>query len=1156
MSYFDRDNSGMHQVNSSIYSVFYGTDAILLEDELNETQWTSIERLASMAKNQYTNGLINNYTINTTAFNNIFYLDGIDSLSFIIDGYELTAGANTISSQPSGLTSADNRMIFQLSAAGTSARTDLVVLESWFETIKYNDVLRKFGGTETPTLQNTIYDNRISEETSRRVQFRWRIRSINGKSSMSGITALKPDGTDSGFVYSEIDGIYQANIGIQRNADSSYRSPGIVYCVPLFTVARPANSTTIVTGNITDIIPKSVIRNSNFQDSFINLNSNLKNAAPSSNGGINIVRGNSKSVSLRWNETSDDWEITTDGTNFYKLIHQQNMSSITPTFASLTITNDLNVGRNFAVTGTSTLTGDVTTTNNVTVGKNLTVNGTLKSVGAITSDSNVTVGGALSVALTTQLTGNVTTSNNVTVGKNLIVNGTTILNNSVSLTSGDVTLFRDPTDPMHAATKQYVDNIVQGLDIKVSVRAATTANITLSGVQTIDGVTLVAGDRVLVKNQTTGSQNGIYIVSSGAWVRSIDADTSAKVTSGMYTFVEEGTANGDNGYVLTTDDQIILGTTALTFIQFSGAGQITAGTYLSKSGNTLSHINSGITAGTYTKLTIDSQGHATSGTTLSASDIPSLDWTKITTGKPTTLANYGITDGVNISDVVTTAAASKILKLDANGLLPTGITGNSATTTKLITSRNIAISGDGTGTIPFDGSANVTIPLVLSNSGVTAGTYRSVTVDSKGRVTAGTNPTTLSGYGITDAMSLLGGTFTGDVVFNTNAQVNGNLYFKPIGDSTDTTYMVKESPVADNTFLSAYVGDNGSGAVLTGTSTSGPDYFAIKSTNLGIHHLFATNGNAVHAGTVTATSFLGSLVGNAATASKWNSAISLSLTGSVTGTVNIDGGGNVSLATITNHTHTGAQIDAPRSDHSKALQTASELRWIHYGNGHTILDNSSGTYPRQGNNVDAAIGWSTTYPVLMGYNGSSTYGVRVDSARVADNLNWNNTLQGNSSAVMAKYSSADGSNYTLITADAKVYRAVYNDLAELFLKSEETEPGDIVITENGKVKKVTSEYDTRVVGVHSDTYGMCLGGENKETPEDNFDLYTPIGISGRVLVKVTGDIEEGDLITSSSIPGVGVKANQYIPGTIVGKAMETVKEKDGICRIWALIMNV
>lgn len=165
--------------------------------------------------------------------------------------------------------------------------------------------------------------------------------------------------------------------------------------------------------------------------------------------------------------------------------------------------------------------------------------------------------------------------------------GYTPVNKAGDTMTGALTLSADPSSDLHAATKQYVDAVASGLDLKDSVRAATTASITLSGNQTIDGVAVIAGDRVLVKNQFAGTQNGIYDVAAGAWSRSSDANSNAEVTPGMFTFVEEGTANADSGWVLTNNGSITVGTTDLSFAQFSGAGQITAGDGLTKSGNTL-----------------------------------------------------------------------------------------------------------------------------------------------------------------------------------------------------------------------------------------------------------------------------------------------------------------------------------------------------------------------------------------------------------------------------------------------------------------------------------------------------------------------------------------------------------------------------------------
>ena len=168
----------------------------------------------------------------------------------------------------------------------------------------------------------------------------------------------------------------------------------------------------------------------------------------------------------------------------------------------------------------------------------------------------------------------------------------------VNVNNSRITNVTDPTQAQDAATKAYVDAVKQALDIKDSVRVATTAAITIAsdlGVgDAIDGVTLADGDRVLVKNQTDASQNGIYVAGSSP-VRSGDANASSEVTSGMFCFVEEGTVNGDNGFVLTTNDPITLDTTDLTFTQFNGAGQIIAGDALSKSGNTLNVNDDNIT---------------------------------------------------------------------------------------------------------------------------------------------------------------------------------------------------------------------------------------------------------------------------------------------------------------------------------------------------------------------------------------------------------------------------------------------------------------------------------------------------------------------------------------------------------------------------------
>ena len=168
--------------------------------------------------------------------------------------------------------------------------------------------------------------------------------------------------------------------------------------------------------------------------------------------------------------------------------------------------------------------------------------------------------------------------------------------------------------------KSYVDSVANGLDVKASVRVATTANLAgtydnsagtitagSNGAIAVDGVTLTTNDRILVKDQTTGTQNGFYKVTAtggagAAFVltRTPDADAASELTAGAFTFTEEGTANADNGYVLSTNGAITLGTTAIAFEQFSGAGQIAAGNGLTKTGNTIDVV------GTADKITVSS----------------------------------------------------------------------------------------------------------------------------------------------------------------------------------------------------------------------------------------------------------------------------------------------------------------------------------------------------------------------------------------------------------------------------------------------------------------------------------------------------------------------------------------------------------------------
>ncbi|MES2948679.1 MAG: head decoration protein [Pseudomonadota bacterium] len=168
------------------------------------------------------------------------------------------------------------------------------------------------------------------------------------------------------------------------------------------------------------------------------------------------------------------------------------------------------------------------------------------------------------------------------------------ITNALDANGFHVTNAADPVNPQDLVTKAYADALAQGYKWKDPVRAATTANITLSGAQTIDGVAVVAGDRVLVKNQTTASGNGLYLAATGAWSRATDFDLASELV-GASVFVSEGTTLGNSVWVMTTDGPITLGTTSQVWTQTNAGTSYTAGTGISISGSVIS-IDTSVTA--------------------------------------------------------------------------------------------------------------------------------------------------------------------------------------------------------------------------------------------------------------------------------------------------------------------------------------------------------------------------------------------------------------------------------------------------------------------------------------------------------------------------------------------------------------------------------
>jgi hypothetical protein len=306
------------------------------------------------------------------------------------------------------------------------------------------------------------------------------------------------------------------------------------------------------------------------------------------------------------------------------------------------------------------------------------------------------------------------------LGNKLALAGGT-MTGAIAMGTNKITGLGTPTDGTDAATKSYVDTTVQGIDWKASVKAATTANVTLASDlengDTLDGVTLATGDRVLVKDQSTGSQNGIYVVkASGAPDRSTDADDGAEVTANFAVFVEQGTVNADSGFTLTNNGAVTIGTTALAFTQFTGLGQIIAGTGLDKTGNTLD---------------IDS--------TVTTNDGTQTLTNKTINGSSNTITNVSLTTGVTGTLPV------------ANG--GTGITSlgtGIATFLGTPSSANLAAAltdEAGTGTVAFTDSPTFTTP-TLGAAAATSIAFADALVGSA-LATAGTSATTIDTFSAT-----------------------------------------------------------------------------------------------------------------------------------------------------------------------------------------------------------------------------------------------------------------------------------------------------------------------------------------------------------------------------------------------------------------------
>jgi hypothetical protein len=379
------------------------------------------------------------------------------------------------------------------------------------------------------------------------------------------------------------------------------------------------------------------------------------------------------------------------------------------------------------------------------------------------------------------------------------ITNSTINSSTVGLTTPAAAQFttasqqNQPVGNNDLTTKLYVDSLALGISWKQPVNAATTANITLSGAQTIDAVSVVAGDRVLVKDQTAQADNGIYVAAAGAWSRSPDADTYDEMISALV-FVESGGQAGAAFYCPIQPGGT-LGVTAITWNNFSVGGVYFAGTGLNLSGgDTFNITNTTVAAGSYGSgsavgtFTVNAQGQLTAA----ADTNIAIAATQITSGTIDSARLSGTYSGITGVGTLTNLTVSNPITGSITGNAGTATTATTATSATTATN----IAGGAAASIPVQTGAGVTSFLAVGTNGqvlTIAGGVPSYATPTTGTVTSVTGTGTVSGISLSGTVTSSGSLTLGGTL---------DLSAPPtIGNTTPNTGAFTTLTVDDNTTL-------------------------------------------------------------------------------------------------------------------------------------------------------------------------------------------------------------------------------------------------------------------------------------------------------------------------------------------------------------------